>query len=152
MKSHPSEGEEIVLEKGHGTNPKRDERGRNFFPLPLDSSEESVLRRLASLSRSSFHLPFPSFVSCREQYLNHNQFLQNTPANTKIVRWRLFAGNCKLFSYPSPSVKYYTHPIMLQLRRQQRGQSISWDAAIRGYIHYIFAKFQPNVASLTEMA
>ena len=66
MKSHPSEGGEIVLEKGHGTNPER-ERGRNFFPPlipPLeDSNEESVvLGRLASISLSSFHPPFPSSV------------------------------------------------------------------------------------------
>ena len=61
MKSHPSEdgGGEIILEKGHGTNPPREDA----ISSPLLSNEESVLRRFASLSLSSFHLPFPSFVS-----------------------------------------------------------------------------------------
>ena len=36
MKSHPSEGGEIVLEKGHGTNPERErEDAISFPPLSL---------------------------------------------------------------------------------------------------------------------
>ena len=72
MKSHPSEGGEIVLEKGHGTNPER-ERTQFLSPSypsrPLeDSNEESVvLGRLASISLSSFHPPFPSSVFARRR-------------------------------------------------------------------------------------
>ena len=65
MKSHPSEGGEIVLEKGHGTNPEREDAiSFPLLSLPLeDSNEESVvLGRLASISLSSFHPPFPSSV------------------------------------------------------------------------------------------
>ena len=95
MKSHPSEGGEIVLEKGHGTNPER-ERGRNFFPPlipPLeDSNEESVvLGRLASISLSSFHPPFPSsvFARRRAKTVNHlderRRFCQYWPRECNLT-------------------------------------------------------------------
>ena len=73
MKSHPSEGGEIVLEKGHGTNPEREDAiSFPLLSLPLeDSNEESVvLGRLASTVfpfLSSFHPPFPSSVFARRR-------------------------------------------------------------------------------------
>ena len=70
MKSHPSEGGEIVLEKGHGTNPERErEDAISFPPYPSPRRLERGKRRPWP-SRFYFPFAFPSAVSlvrlCKE--------------------------------------------------------------------------------------